>query len=209
MAHTHSRNTRPAPPKGRPAPHASGHDTSNGSFLGSSIKGLLLTAGAIAIANLGRKMAVQAPTALAQDWCEGLAKEHKATLAVIDKLQDVSPEHPERRTVLLTSLTHMITKHALQEEQVIYPMLRRQDGDGSADALNRDHGAVKAHLYELAHFDKADPRFAETLSTLRSELEEHMREEEDTLFPALRASLSDEENTRITREMNMAGLLLA
>lgn len=208
MAHSVSRKPRPVStkPQSRPAPTKK---DGKGSFLGRSIKGVLIATGAVAIANLGRKLAVQAPTALADDWCEGLTREHKATLAVIDQLEQVSPDHPERRTVLLTSLTHMITKHAMQEEQVIYPMLRRADGDESADALNRDHGAVKSHLYELAHFEKADPRFAETLAALRSDLEAHMREEEDTLFPALREMLSDEENKRLTREMNMAGLMLA
>lgn len=180
-----------------------------GSFLSSTVKGVLLTAGVAAIANLGRKIAVQAPTAMAQDWCEGLTKEHKATLAVVDKLQVISPDHPEKRTALLTSLTHMITKHAMQEEHVIYPMLRRDEGAESADSLNRDHGEVKAMLYDLGHMEKGDPVFAETLGQLRSALEVHMREEEETLFPALRDRLSDQENRKLTREMNMAGLMLA
>lgn len=188
---------------------STGNTAHESSMLGTSIKGLLLTAGAMTLANLGRKLAVQAPTAMAHDWCDGLAKEHKATLAVLEKLEQVSPEHPHRRTALLTSLTHMISKHALQEENVIYPMLRRKEGDETAASLNSDHGSVKAILYELAHMDKADTGFSDLLSTLRGELEDHMRDEEDRLFPALRQSLSDEENSRLTREMNMAGLMLA
>lgn len=186
-----------------------GNTAQDSSVLGTSIKGLLLTAGAMALANLGRKLVVQAPTAMAHDWCDGLGKEHKATLAVLEKLEQVSPEHPHRRTALLTSLTHMISKHALQEENVIYPMLRRKEGDETAASLNSDHGSVKAILYELARMDKADAGFSDLLSTLRGELEDHMRDEEDRLFPALRQSLSDEENSRLTREMNMAGLMLA
>jgi iron-sulfur cluster repair protein YtfE (RIC family) len=162
-----------------------------------------------AIANLGRKLAVQAPTATAQDWCEGLIREHKATLAVIDKLERVSTEHPERRAMLLMNLKHMIAKHALQEENVIYPMLRRGENSGTADSLNSEHGEVKAMLYELGHMDKGDPAFADTLGRLRNALEEHMREEEETLFPALRERLSDEDNRKLSREMNMAGLMLA
>lgn len=184
-------------------------DRSQTSLLGASVKGILIAAGALAIANLGRKLAVQAPTAMAGDWCDGLIAEHKATLVVIDKLEKVSAEHPAKRAMLLTSLTHMVTKHALQEEQVIYPMLRRQTDADIADALNGDHGAVKAQLYELAHMGKHDSAFGETLAALRSNLEAHMREEEDVLFPALRTSLSDEKNRTLSQEMNMAGLLLA
>lgn len=190
--------------------HSRTHSARTGSsFLGSSVKGLLITAGVAAIANLGRKLAVQAPTAMSEDWCEGLTKEHKATLAVIDKLQKVSPEHPERRTMMMVSLTHMISKHAMQEENVIYPMLRRGESPEATDALNREHGEVKAMLHELNHMEKSDASFNDKLGELRSALEEHMREEEDTLFPALRERLSNDDNRKLSREMNMAGLMLA
>lgn len=197
MAHSRTHNGR--------TPNGQG----GSSILGSSVKGLLLTAGVAAIANIGRKMAVQAPTAMAQDWCEGLIKEHKATLAVIDKLEQLSPEQTDRRAMLLMNLKHMITKHAMQEENVIYPVLAQGGEDDAAKSLNSDHGEVKAMLYELGHMDKGDPAFAETLGRLRSALEEHMRQEEQELFPALRERLSDEENRKLSREMNMAGLILA
>ncbi len=197
MAHSRTHNGR--------TPHGQG----GSSILGSSVKGLLLTAGVAAIANLGRKMAVQAPTAMAQDWCEGLILEHKATLAVIDKLEQLAPDQSERRALLLMNLKHMITKHAMQEENVIYPVLSQGENGEAAKSLNSEHGEVKAMLYELGHMDKGDPAFSETLGRLRSALEEHMREEEDELFPALRERLSDEENKKLSREMNMAGLMLA
>jgi iron-sulfur cluster repair protein YtfE (RIC family) len=57
--------------------------------------------------------------------------------------------------------------------------------------------------------DKADPAFEVTLEGLRSSLQEHMRQEEEVLFPALRAQLSDEENRKLTRTMNMAGVMVA
>ncbi|WAC22829.1 hemerythrin domain-containing protein [Blastomonas sp. SL216] len=190
--------------------HSRTHNGQGGSsILGSSVKGLLITAGVAAIANLGRKMAVQAPTAMAHDWCEGLIKEHKATLAVIDKLEQLSPEQTDRRAMLLMNLTHMIAKHAMQEENVIYPVLRRGENGQVADALNSDHGEVKAMLYELGHMEKGDAAFGETLGRLRTALDDHMRQEENELFPALRARLSDEENKKLSREMNMAGLMLA
>ncbi len=43
----------------------------------------------------------------------------------------------------------------------------------------------------------------------RSAIEQHMREEEDDLFPRLRAELSDAQNAHLTRQMNKEGLKLA
>ncbi len=179
------------------------------SFLSNTAKSVLLTAGVAALANLGRKMAVQAPTAMASDWADGLAREHAATLAAIDKLVEVPPMSVQRRTLGLTSLKHMIAKHALQEENVVYPMLRREESEEAFRALHEEHGEVKAMLFELGDMDKSDPAFEETLMRLRGVLEEHMRKEEEVLFPALRARLSEEENRKLARAMNMAGVLVA
>ncbi|UYV15754.1 hemerythrin domain-containing protein [Porphyrobacter sp. ULC335] len=183
--------------------------TTTTSVIASAAKSVLVTAGVAALANIGRKIVTQAPTAMASDWCEGLIREHEATLAALDKLAAISAEHPQRRAVQLTMLKQLITKHALEEENVVYPMLRRGgDGDAVGD-LHKDHGEVKAMLYELSQMDKADPAFDVTLEGLRSSLQEHMRQEEEVLFPALRAQLSDEENRKLTRTMNMAGVMVA
>jgi hemerythrin-like domain-containing protein len=193
MPRTHARKTRHEKPAG---------------VIANAAKSVLVTAGVAALANLGRKVVTQAPTAMASDWCEGLTREHEATLAAIDKLLATSIDHPQRRTVQLAAIKHMIGKHALQEENVIYPMLARESGDATG-ALNKEHGQVKAMLFELSRMDKADVGFATTLAQLRTALEEHMREEEDVLFPALRERLSEAENRKLTREMNLAGVMVA
>jgi iron-sulfur cluster repair protein YtfE (RIC family) len=178
-------------------------------LVGSTVKSILVTAGVAAVANIGRKMIVQAPTAMSEDWFEGLAKEHQATLDVIDQMLQTSADHPQKRAMLLMNLKHMLAKHAMQEEHVIYPMLRREEDTETVDSLNSEHGEVKALLYELGEMDKSAPAFTETLEELREALEEHMREEEEVLFPALRKRLSDEENRKMSRSMNLAGFALA
>lgn len=178
-------------------------------LVGSAVKSILVTAGVAAVANIGRKMIVQAPTAMSEDWFEGLAKEHQATLDVIDQMLQTSADHPQKRAMLLMNLKHMLTKHAMQEEHVIYPMLRREEDPETVDSLNSEHGEVKALLYELGEMDKSAPAFTETLEELRQALEEHMREEEEVLFPALRKRLSDEDNRKMSRSMNLAGFALA
>lgn len=180
-----------------------------GSVLAATARSVLVTAGVAALANIGRKVATQAPTAMASDWCEGLIREHDATLAAIDRLAATPADHPQRRTVQLAALKHMIGKHALEEENVIYPMLRRGSESEDVGELHKEHGEVKALLFELTQMDKADPGFDVTLRRLRDGLAEHMREEEDVLFPALRERLSAEENRKLTRSMNLAGVMVA
>ncbi len=43
----------------------------------------------------------------------------------------------------------------------------------------------------------------------RSMLEEHIRMEEDEVFPAFRKALSEEQNAKLTRTMNREGFKMA
>lgn len=161
------------------------------------------------VANLGRKAAVQAPSALAGDWFEALKGEHKATLAIFDAIQATADSQTMRRSVLLVQLKHALAKHAFTEENVVYPALRDAGQAGDADKLNHEHGYVKQHLYDLDGMAKDSPDFLPLVAKFRSELESHVREEEEEIFPALHASLGEEKNLVVTRAANREGFKIA
>jgi hemerythrin-like domain-containing protein len=176
-----------------------------GALIGAAVAGVAVGL----IANVGRKLAVQSPTALAPDWAEGLAGEHRATLAIFDLLEATSDKQTTRRAMLLMQLKHALAKHALQEENVIYPALRDAGDKEAADRLNSDHGYVKQYLYELSKMPNSSPEFLTTLGKFRSDIERHMQEEENDLFPSLKSKLSDEKNKELAAMMNKEGFKLA
>jgi len=160
-------------------------------------------------AMIGRKAAVQAPTALAGDWDVALAAEHKAVIKIFDTLEGTTTTNSTKRVLLLAKLKHALAKHALQEENTIYPALRDAGKTEEADGLNKDHGYVKQYLYELENCPKDSDTFLSILRRFRTDLEKHVREEEDTLFPGLKAQLSSEANKKLTFAMNKEGFKLA
>jgi hemerythrin superfamily protein len=162
-----------------------------------------------AATNLMRKAIVQAPTTLAGNWSEALAAEHRATLAIFDKLEQTDSSATARRALLLTQLKHALGKHAFEEENAIYPALRDHGLAEEADKLNREHGYVKQHLYELTRMSKDDPRFLSELAEFRTLLAAHIREEENELFPRVRELLGSEENSALSVAMNKEGFKLA
>lgn len=181
------------------------HENGNGSFLLAGAAGLLVGL----LANPARKLAVQTPTMLKGEWDEALAAEHKATLAVIDSLEQTETDDTTRRSMLLMQLKHMIAKHAFQEENTVYAAMRRRDLLDAAQHLNEDHAEVKRLLFELTEMPKDDPQWLARVGELRRSLEEHMREEEMDHFPKLRAALSEEENAQLAKAMNKEGLKMA
>ena len=114
-----------------------------------------------------------------------------------------------KRTTLLVQLKHALGKHAFTEENVIYPALRSWGDKADADKLNHDHGYVKQYLYELTEMAKDAPGFLDTVRRFRTDLEKHMREEEQDLFPRLKLRISPEKTRELTSAVNREGLKLA
>ncbi|MBN2970905.1 hemerythrin domain-containing protein [Roseomonas aeriglobus] len=161
------------------------------------------------LAMIARKAAVQAPTYMAGDWDEALAAEHKAVLKLFDALEATEPEATTKRTILLTQMKHALAKHALEEENTIYPALREAGEVAGADELNAEHGYVKQYLYELENMPNNGDAFLDKVRKFRADIEDHMREEEQELFPKLKAKLSPERNKQLTMAMNKEGFKLA
>ncbi|HUD94762.1 hemerythrin domain-containing protein [Sphingobium sp.] len=158
---------------------------------------------------VGRKLVVQAPTVLAGDWDKALAAEHKATLLLFDKLEKTAPDDRRKRRLLLMQLSHALGKHAMEEENAVYPALRDNGLTAEADALNHDHGYVKQYLYDLSDLIAQGEAFLPKLAAFRADLETHMRTEEQEIFPRLKTALTQDANTALTRRMNGEGLKLA
>src|SRR3546814_20361475 len=51
-------------------------------------------------------------------------------------------------------LKHALAKHAIEEENAIYPALRDAGQRDGAEELIREHGDVKHYLYDLENIDR-------------------------------------------------------
>lgn len=172
-----------------------------GALIGSAIAGLAIGL----VASATRKAAMQAPTALAPDWVEGLTREHKAVLALFDKLEATDRSQTGKRKALVAKIKLALTKHAVEEENVVYPALREAGEESAADSLGDDHDAVKHYLYRLTMMEADSPEFMKTVRAFRADIEKHMREEERDLFPRLKAKLDDAANKRLSAMVNKEG----
>ena len=161
-------------------------------------------------ANLGRKFAMQAMSGGATgDWFEALKTEHRLTMAIFDKIEATRDDQVTQRTLLLAKLKYSLSKHAIEEEDVIYPALRDAGRKELADHLNQDHGYIKTYLYDLLNMPKDSPQWIAKVREFRGLLEEHVREEEEEIYPSFRAGMSKEQNARLTTLLNKEGFSYA
>ncbi|MBO9712608.1 hemerythrin domain-containing protein [Sphingomonas sp.] len=188
---------------------ANGH-AGNGAGRGFVVAGAAVGGAALGLlAMFGRKAIVQAPDLLADDWLGALVAEHRAVMKTFDAIEATADNMAGRRTMLLSHLKATLTKHAIEEESVIYPALRQSGQREAADELNREHGYVKQALYELGNMPAESPEWMAKLRKFRSELEAHVKEEEERLFPMLREVLSEERNKALTKAVNREGFKVA
>jgi hemerythrin superfamily protein len=191
---------------------SSGQDSAFGFGKGNTgvIAGAALAGAAIGIAaNVGRKLFVQFSSGATGDWLDALKAEHRATLALFDKIEATDDGQTMMRAHLLTRLKYALDRHAVEEENVIYPALREANLAHDADALNGEHGYVKTYLYELETLPKDSPDWLARIRDFRAMIHEHMRMEEDEVFPSFRQSLSPTQNARLTAMMNKEGFKVA
>jgi hypothetical protein len=174
------------------------------------LMGAAMAGAAVGIAaNVGRKLFVQFTSGATGDWFDALKTEHAMTLAIFDKIEATDDSQGITRGALLTKLKYALSKHAHQEENVVYPALRQANQTHDADALNAEHGYVKTYLYELETLPNTSPEWLARVKDFRAMIEEHMRMEENEVFPAFQKMLTPEQNARITSLMNKEGFKVA
>ena len=158
-----------------------------------------------------RKLAHQGlESALAKnDWFEILKLEHAAVNALFDQLLQTDETQTKKRTALLLAIKQGLTKHGLQEEDVVYPALREAGIEADAKELYAEHADIKTYLHELETKPKDDPTWLERVRAFHALIQHHVKDEEEEIYPRFQAQLSEEQNSKLTKRMNVEGFLLA
>ena len=180
-------------------------NSNSGVLIGAAVAGAAVGLAA----NMGRKLFVQMTSGATGDWFDALKAEHALTLAIFDKIEATDDSQTTMRSHLLAKLKYALTKHALEEENVVYPALRQANFATDADHLGEEHGYVKTYLYELETLPNDSPEWLARVRDFRQMIEGHMREEENEIFPRFHEMLSEEQSARITGMMNKEGFKFA
>ncbi len=156
-----------------------------------------------------RKLAIQSAEATIGDWVDILTAEHRGIEKAFDAVLRTEDVEAAKRQVLLLKIAHDLNKHALQEENVVYPAIRKLN-PSSAGQLVADHAEIKSLLSVLQYdIAKSDPQWLATVAMLKDKVVSHALLEEQTVFPSTRAAMSADENAALTRHMNWEGLKVA
>ena len=131
-----------------------------------------------------RQTALKAGMALTGDWEKQLKAEHRRIKQLVRAMADSDLGDAVERTALLTSFDESLTRHALEEEKVIYPALKSAGAGEAVDELYADHAVMKTMVRGLQEMGLEDPLWHEGAKDLRKLVLRHVKNEE-SLFPLL------------------------
>ncbi|MGC5305558.1 hemerythrin domain-containing protein [Micromonospora zamorensis] len=129
-----------------------------------------------------------------QDVVDILVADHREVETIFVELE-TRQGTPEHRRQLVDVVIAELVRHTVAEETYVYPTVRKAlpDGDEIADHDITEHADAEQAMKDIESVDPADPRFEELLTHLTSTIRHHVQDEENELFPRLRAATAREE----------------
>jgi hemerythrin superfamily protein len=97
-----------------------------------------------------------------------------------------------------------LTVHAEAEEQIVYPAVRPFYGEGDTQELYDEQAEMKTLLQQIKSMSPASPDFKNNVKRLKDMVMDHVRQEESTMFAAIRNNCSSEQSERMATEFKAA-----
>ncbi|MER6408163.1 hemerythrin domain-containing protein [Streptomyces viridosporus] len=118
-----------------------------------------------------------------------LVTDHREVEELFGKIEQLPPGHKDRK-LYADQATIELIRHSVAEEAYLYPAVREhvENGDALADKELEDHATAEQIMKDLEGCDAGDAEFDRLIGMLMSEIREHVEDEEQNLFPRLRAS---------------------
>jgi hemerythrin superfamily protein len=134
------------------------------------------------------------------DAIEMLEEQHRDVEDLFDELE--TAEAADKQD-LFDELADSLAVHALIEEMHFYPAVRARRTDDIRSESLEEHLLIKRSLSELLHLDPRNQLFETRLAALKQQVEQHVTEEEDDLFPKVRKVLDKKELVALAEDMSV------
>ncbi|AVH64495.1 hemerythrin domain-containing protein [Nostoc sp. 'Peltigera membranacea cyanobiont' N6] len=116
----------------------------------------------------------------------------------------IQSDNPEKIQEYFGQIYKDLSVHAEAEEEVVYPKVRPFYGQSNTQELFDEQAHAKQALEEIKALSPSSPLFKEKVKQLREAISDHIRQEESTMFAAIRNNLSTEQSEQLATEFKAA-----
>jgi hemerythrin superfamily protein len=145
-------------------------------------------------------MATRTATVVASDVIDLLVQDHDKVENMFTRIeQGVTKETAQE---LFSKIYHELTLHAIVEEQIFYPAIAQKPSfkDLLKDAFS-EHAQVKQQLGDVSYLEPASAEWTKMMGKVWKELQHHINDEEEKLFPKVREEFSEKELKALGEEL--------
>lgn len=132
-----------------------------------------------------------------------LIADHRRIRSLLDEMAAAPLESKAYRARLFLALKRTLAKHAMAEEDVVYPLAVQQPETGEQNKrLYDEHADMKIHLYEMEKRLMSGEDWSTSVLPLRELALRHFEDEETRVFPELRRRLGTEKLPKISGQIS-------
>jgi hemerythrin-like domain-containing protein len=138
--------------------------------------------------------ALSQPGALTMDVIKLLKEDHQRVKKMLAELEDTTERATKKREELFADVQAELRLHELVEEEIVYPAFREQSKlkDIVLEGYE-EHHVVDLIMDEIAGEPVTDETWAAKLKVMKENVDHHVEEEEEKMFPQARKLFSEED----------------
>lgn len=139
-----------------------------------------------------------------RDVVDVLTTDHHEVLDLLGEIK-ASSSGEQRREKMDVVIAELV-RHSVAEEMYVYPAMQKQlpDGKQAVEHDTAEHKELEREMSTLEGLDGNADGFLEALGRLEATLRDHVSDEENEQFPALRQHVSADELVRMAEQVENA-----
>jgi hemerythrin superfamily protein len=118
-----------------------------------------------------------------------LVSDHKEVKQLFEQFEGLSDRSKVSKKRIADQICHALTLHTQIEEEIFYPAVREAIGEEDLmDEAVVEHASAKQLIAQLLAMDADDDLYDAKVKVLSEQIDHHVGEEEDDMFPKVRKS---------------------
>jgi iron-sulfur cluster repair protein YtfE (RIC family) len=124
----------------------------------------------------------------AQDAIALLEAQHREVEEMFEKFENLTDRAKASKKKIADQVCTALTLHAQIEEEIFYPATREasKDTEDMVDEAVVEHAAAKDLIAQILEMDPEDDLYDAKVKVLSEQIEHHVEEEEQEMFPKVR-----------------------
>ena len=131
-----------------------------------------------------------------EPWIAAIVEQHQLIENLITEALNASDV--AARETCTRDLVLLLTAHSSAEETVVYPDVSQLDSKSHAALAYEEHAMTKIQLSALEKLNPAENEWREKLLHIKSALQQHIHQEENSWLPRLSEVMPPDEKHRVT-----------